>query len=660
MRCLRCNNDYNEVYQTCPYCGTPRYNDTQPIMPQKKKSNGGLIALLIVIIIFIAGVTVAACMLLMQPKNTVTVSADSQFGEQLSLGEKYLSEENYDEAIIAFKKAIDIRPNEPEPYLKLADVYVEKNDYQNALSTLEDGYAKTNDTAIATRLEEIKSVITYNTLIKEGEEALSDKNYDTAVSKFEEAIKLRNDEVQPYLSASEAYLGKKDTDGAKKILEQGYEKTHSAEIKEKLDSLPSMEKAYLSVVEDLINQYGEGKTVNETTDEHKGLYAFEGVAIVRLLDLDNDSNDELLCIHSEDVTGNNSTGKVYILDIYSFDGEKANNIYHNRVTYDHYRTDNSWTPIGLDYFSQDGKILLLTKANPMTWQIEEWSELKDGEVVVLKTLSDMPQQGETPPVYRIDDVIVDEATFRAETEKIRSNVVDLQCNGAKQETLSAYIAETNETLKKLEYTKSATVDNDDSETNKVKSEQWKKLYIDYIQKNGKIKDSFNHYIDIYKLVDINGDEIPELYINYGTTAGGDALCSYHNGKLIEQRMYNYGLSYMEGQNLFCDSGGHMDRYYDKIYSIKDDKFVLLYEGEYGAEDNSNLQRDENGYIIYSYKWNGKEVSSKSEYDKLLNDVYQKEQAKNPFTDAEYNRQSMRYEGNGLCDYYEIIEAINQY
>ena len=190
---------------------------------------------------------------------------------------------------------------------------------------------------------------------------------------------------------------------------------------------------------------------------------------------------------------------------------------------------------------------------------------------------------------------------------------------------------------------------DTQETPDVSSE-WKQAYIDYINSHGQF--------EISKLVNINKDEIPELYINFGTTASGDVLCSYAEGTVIEQPMYNYGFSYIEGQNLFRDLGGHMDVYYDKIYTIQDGQFALLYSGDYGAEDNSNVQLDESGMPIYNYYWNGTQVSSQEEYMTLLNQVYNTEQAITPYDGAQY--EDGRYVGNGLCDYNEIIEAINNY
>lgn len=182
------------------------------------------------------------------------------------------------------------------------------------------------------------------------------------------------------------------------------------------------------------------------------------------------------------------------------------------------------------------------------------------------------------------------------------------------------------------------------------SQSWKQLYIDYINGHNQFLSS--------KLININGDDIPELYIDYGVTAYGSVICSYADGMLIEQYLYVAGLSYIEGENLFRDTGGHMDVYYDKIYTIQDGQFVLLYSGNYGAENNADRQLDESGRLIYNYYWNGSQVSSEEEYMNLLNQVYNTDMAVSPYDGTEYS--DGRYIGNGLCNYDEIIEAINNY
>ena len=116
--------------------------------------------------------------------------------EQYDLGVRYLSEGNYEEAIIAFTAAIEIDPNRAEAYvgrgdayigsgeteenlttalanyeaavaldetnaaasLGLADVYVRRGDYNRALEVLRDALEKTGtDQSIADKLAEMES-----------------------------------------------------------------------------------------------------------------------------------------------------------------------------------------------------------------------------------------------------------------------------------------------------------------------------------------------------------------------------------------------------------------------------------------------------------------------------------------------------------------------
>lgn len=83
------------------------------------------------------------------------------------------------------------------------------------------------------------------------------------------------------------------------------------------------------------------------------------------------------------------------------------------------------------------------------------------------------------------------------------------------------------------------------------AEAWKSAYIDFVFEKY-MNDDFllDEPLQKYKLVNVNGDNIPELYINFGSTAGGDMLCSYFDNSVIYQPMWNYGFSYIEGENLF--------------------------------------------------------------------------------------------------------------
>lgn len=76
--------------------------------------------------------------------------------EQFDLGVRYLSEGNYEEAILAFNAAIEIDPMQPESYISLAELYMEQDNADAALSVLEQGFAATEDERLRELLEKWK------------------------------------------------------------------------------------------------------------------------------------------------------------------------------------------------------------------------------------------------------------------------------------------------------------------------------------------------------------------------------------------------------------------------------------------------------------------------------------------------------------------------
>ena len=77
--------------------------------------------------------------------------------EQYDLGVKYLSEGNYEEAIIAFNAAIEIDPKRPEAYIGLADVHTARGDTMAAMDVLNQalGAVGEND-ALSAALEKLR------------------------------------------------------------------------------------------------------------------------------------------------------------------------------------------------------------------------------------------------------------------------------------------------------------------------------------------------------------------------------------------------------------------------------------------------------------------------------------------------------------------------
>lgn len=71
--------------------------------------------------------------------------------EQYDLGVRYLSEGNYEEAIIAFTAAIEIDPKRAETYISLAETYIAMDNFDEALAILQKGYDVTGDECLMTK-----------------------------------------------------------------------------------------------------------------------------------------------------------------------------------------------------------------------------------------------------------------------------------------------------------------------------------------------------------------------------------------------------------------------------------------------------------------------------------------------------------------------------
>jgi len=74
--------------------------------------------------------------------------------ELLSLGQKYLLEQDYERAIVAFEKLIRIDPKNVEGYLGLADAYIGNGNRDKAVEVLLIGWNETEDGRIAQKIYE--------------------------------------------------------------------------------------------------------------------------------------------------------------------------------------------------------------------------------------------------------------------------------------------------------------------------------------------------------------------------------------------------------------------------------------------------------------------------------------------------------------------------
>jgi len=123
------------------------------------------------------------CLLLLACIATSCAKPAMTYGDYLDLGNKYLLDANYDQAIVALNDAIKIDPKQADAYFALADTYVARED-DNAVRDVSDilaqGYAQ--------------------------------QNTDDGKTAF----------VQKYLSIADALKQKGHSDWAAQLLENGY------------------------------------------------------------------------------------------------------------------------------------------------------------------------------------------------------------------------------------------------------------------------------------------------------------------------------------------------------------------------------------------------------------------------------------------------------
>lgn len=133
------------------------------------------------------------------------------------------------------------------------------------------------------------------------------------------------------------------------------------------------------------------------------------------------------------------------------------------------------------------------------------------------------------------------------------------------------------------------------------SDEWKQAYINWV----------NQRPDwTYVLIDVNGDDIPEIAAHSGNMADGGAVGTYANGKVQEIPIARGGLISVQGQNVVDNSDGHVGRYYDYVYKIDDGRWVQIGDGEYGDDGDTTMETDKygNSTIKFVYTWNGEKVS----------------------------------------------------
>lgn len=154
MYCENCRNEIEKDSEFCTYCGVKLKEDTGveavPVKDNKdgqRKCKKGLIAAVIIV------VTALAVLSGVWLHNTPA----RRLAEQLDLGNRYLEEMDYEQAVVVFTKAIEIDPMSVDAYIGVAEAYVGLGEPEKAKEVLEQGMEKISDVRLEEKWKEIES-----------------------------------------------------------------------------------------------------------------------------------------------------------------------------------------------------------------------------------------------------------------------------------------------------------------------------------------------------------------------------------------------------------------------------------------------------------------------------------------------------------------------
>lgn len=89
-------------------------------------------------------------------------------------------------------------------------------------------------------------------------------------------------------------------------------------------------------------------------------------------------------------------------------------------------------------------------------------------------------------------------------------------------------------------------------------EAWEQAYLEYL-------DTLQYGESCtFSLIYVDEDEIPELVINAGYEAGGCRILTWHEEILDMLQTNRLNFTYVEKENLLCNSDGNMGYYYDLV------------------------------------------------------------------------------------------------
>ncbi len=114
-------------------------------MRRNTMKNKKLVTILSILLVIVIGTAVVSVMLLNSNSKT------EKYRKKLDMANKYVAEENWDDAIVAYLDAIEIDDTDENAYYSLATIYI----YQNRMGEAKELLEKGMDITKSSKLQEL-------------------------------------------------------------------------------------------------------------------------------------------------------------------------------------------------------------------------------------------------------------------------------------------------------------------------------------------------------------------------------------------------------------------------------------------------------------------------------------------------------------------------
>lgn len=160
----------------------------------------------------------------------------NRLSRQLDLGQKDLEEQNYEQSVVEFDKAIAIDPMSVDAYLGKVQAYEGMGDTEKILETLQTGFGKTGDERIKTPLVDV--------YLEQVSSYMQSADYEIALAVCDKLLELdgENMHVQEavdgcLMSYVEQLIAKGRYDDAEVLIEKYREKVQGVDFQRYLDEI---------------------------------------------------------------------------------------------------------------------------------------------------------------------------------------------------------------------------------------------------------------------------------------------------------------------------------------------------------------------------------------------------------------------------------------